>query len=116
MDNKNLIMDYLQKSSSEYDEYLLQTYWAWCKKNGVTKAHTQQLFANTIISNWWMCEFSKLELQFIKTYDCLIKRKDIIDSSYYSFTSQINHLYPKALINAIKVDKDFKYDSELCLN
>lgn len=104
MNNKNIIMDYLQMSSEQYDEKLFQTYWSWCVKYGKTPIHIQQLFANTTISNWWITEYEKLLSQFTTALEFLPKKKDLLDHHFYGYVVQIYEIYPKALIEAIKND------------
>lgn len=103
MNNKNKIIDYLQLTSAQYDEQLFQTYWSWCQLHGKVPSHIQQLMANTALSKWWYAEYSKLETQFCNAVPFLPKRKDILEHHFYGFTVQINTIYPKALIEAIKL-------------
>ncbi len=101
MDNKNKIIDYMQFTSAEYDDKLFQVFWSWCQKYGKTPSHTQQLLANSGVSKWWIVEYSKLEIQFINAYPHLPKKRDALVYHFYGFITQINTIYPKALIEAI---------------
>lgn len=104
MNNRNIIIDYLQLTSEEYDQRLFQSYWNWCQLHGKVSFHTQQLLANAGLSKWWYAEYSKLETQFCNAVPFLPKRKDILEHHFYGFTIQINTIYPKALIASIKMN------------
>lgn len=101
MDNKTIIMDYLQLTSHEYDEKIFQTYWNWCRHNGQTPYKTQMILSNASICKWWIVEFDKLLLQFIKTAHLLPRKIDLLNHHFYSLTIQIYELYPKPLINNV---------------
>jgi hypothetical protein len=102
--NKNIIIDYLQLTTEQYNEIVFQNYWNWCLKYGKTPAHTQQLLACSTVNKWWMNEYSKLEVQFINAIGVLPLRKDILEHTFYAFTVQIFANYPKPLIDAIRND------------
>lgn len=102
--NKNIIIDYLQLTSEQYNEQVFQNYWSWCTKYGKTPTHTQQLLANKSVNKWWMDEYQKLEDQFINAIGVLPLKKDILQHTFYGFTVQIFTIYPKALIEAIRND------------
>ncbi|WP_294958758.1 hypothetical protein [uncultured Flavobacterium sp.] len=101
MNNTNKIIDYLQLTSEEYDERVFEIFWSWCFKYGKSSNHSQQLLANSPISNWWIKEYVKLESKFLEAVPHLPLHKNSLEYHFYGFVGEMSTIYPKALIDAI---------------
>ena len=104
---KNMVMDYLQWSTEEYEARLLISIWIWCQKHGCYPSIIQQLFANSLVNKWFMTEYTKCEMQFIKIAEMMPNKIKQLEGHYKSCTSQIQDIYPKPLIDIIKKNRDF---------
>lgn len=105
---QNQIMDYLQWSSEEYEQKMFITYFNWCHKYGKTPNIVQSLLANSRVSNWFMTEYTKLENQFIEMLNHYPKNIKNLNYHYQGFATQIFTIYPKPLIDELKVNESFK--------
>jgi hypothetical protein len=103
MNTKSKIMNYLQISSQEYEDRLFHTFWNWCNKYGKNTKHSQQLLANYSVSKWWILEYNKLEDKFLEALFCFPLNRDNLEYHFNGFTIQIYTIYPKALIEAVRV-------------
>jgi hypothetical protein len=104
---KNQILDYLQWSNDEYEQRLFKTIWNWCQHYGKSPSLTQQLLANAVINKWFINEYQKCELQFLKIVEVVPNNTDALRNHYKSCTIQIMMIYPQTLIDEIKNNKAF---------
>ena len=104
---KNQVMDYLQWSSEEYEERVLQQYWAWCINYGQYHSIIQQLLANRAVNKWFLMEFNKLEIHFLNIVNVVPQKTEPLRNHYKACTSEIMGIYQKPLIEAIKKNIDF---------
>lgn len=104
MKTKNQIIDYLQISSEEYDIDVFDYYFKWCETHGKSHPHVQELMANARIDRWFMKNFEKLEQQYIDALPFIIKTGKNLKYEYQAHVGHIFTLYPKPLIDAIKID------------
>lgn len=104
---QNQIQDYLQWSSEDYEDRLLLTIMKWCQHYGYFPSIVQQLLANAQVNKWFMMEYQKCELQFLKIVEVIPPKPDQLQAHYKACTAQIMIKHPKALIENIKRNKDF---------
>lgn len=104
---KNQIIDILQWTSEEYEERLFMSIWNWCQLHGKYPSIIQQLLANAKVNKWFMTEYIKSEIQFIKIADQLPNNTKQLEAHYKACTAQIMSLYPKPLIDSIYRNRDF---------
>lgn len=105
---KNQVIDVLQWTSEEYEDRLFISIWKWCELYGSYPSIIQQLLANSEINRWFMYEFSKCELQFLKitevTPNTNIKQ---LETLYKACTAEIQTKFNQPLISKIKRNRDF---------
>jgi hypothetical protein len=104
---KNQIMDYLQWSSDEYDQRTFQTIWNWCQQYGEYPSIIQQLLANSNVNKWFLTEYEKCELQFLKVAEVIPNNTEALRAHYKACTAQIMAIYPKPLIDSIARNREF---------
>lgn len=104
---KNQVMDYLQWSSEEYEDRLFLSIWKWCEKYGIYLSIIQQLMANRQINNWFMTEYTKCELEFLKIAEMMPNKVKQLEGHYKYCTAQMQEIYPEPLITMIKRNKEF---------
>jgi hypothetical protein len=104
---QNQIKDYLQWSTEEYEDRLLLSIMKWCQLHGQFPSITQQLLANSEINKWFMKEYHKCELQFLKIVDVIPPKPDQLEAHYKACTAQVMAIYPKAFLDKIKRNKVF---------
>ena len=104
---QNQIQDYLQWSSEEYEDRLLLSIMKWCQHYGQYPSIVQQLLANAQVNQWFMREHHKCELQFLKIVDVVPPKHNQLQAHYKACTAQVMAIYPKALLEKIKRNKDF---------
>lgn len=104
---KNQVLDLLQWSSQEYEDRLFQAIYNWCQQKGKLPSVIQQLLANAQINKWFLNEYNKCELQFLKIADVVPNNTEALRSHYKSCTLQIFNIEPSALMNDIKKNGDF---------
>lgn len=104
---KNQVMDYLMWSSARYQSHVFKAFFYWCELHGKEASVTQQLLTNKAINQWFLTEYQKQEIAFIKALPGLpsnaLVRKDI----YLYFTGKIVGLCPVALVKGIKTNQLF---------
>lgn len=97
---KNQIMDTLQWSSEEYDDRLFQSYFNYCVSYGSYPANIQQLLANSKLNKWFLKEYAKAEVQFLKIAEVVPPTKvDFLRGQYKACTAEVMKLYSKPLID-----------------
>ncbi len=104
---KNQIIDTLQWSSEDYEKRVFQTMWNWCQIYGKYPSVIQQLLANSKINKWFLQEFEKCELEFLKLSEVVPNKVEPLRDHYKACTSQIMGIYPRALIEGITKNKEF---------
>jgi len=104
---KNQVMDCLQWPSEEYDQRLFETIWNWCHIYGKYPSIIQQLLANSQVNKWFLTEYEKCEIQFLKVADVVPNRVEPLRAHYKACTAQIMAIYPQALIDDIKRNRNF---------
>lgn len=104
---KNQVMDCLQWSSDEYDQRLFQTIWNWCHIYGKYPSIIQQLLANSQVNKWFLTEYEKCELQFLKVAEVVPNRVEPLRGHYKACTSHVMTIYSQPLIDNIKRNRDF---------
>ncbi len=104
---KNQIMDYLQWSSDDYDKRVFTAYWNWCQLYGQYPSVVQQLLANSQVNKWFITEYEKCELQFLKITEVVPNKTQTLEAHYKACTAQIMAVYPKPLIESIKRNREF---------
>ena len=104
---QNQIQDYLQWSSEEYKDRLLLSIMKWCQHYGGYPSVVQQLLANAQVNKWFMNEYHKCELQFLKIVNVIPPQPDQLQAHYKACTARVMAIYPKALVESIKKNKDF---------
>ncbi len=104
---KNQITDYLQWSTAEYEARVFQSILNWCELHGKQASIIQQLLANAEINKWFLQEYAKCEEQFLKINETLPNNVNQMREHYKVCTSLIMGLYPVALMEEIKTNKQF---------
>jgi hypothetical protein len=104
---KNQVIDRLQWSTEEYEERLFLSILMWCQKYGMYPSVIQQLLANASVNRWYMREFAKCEVTFLKIADVMPNNVAELEGHYKACTAQMQIIYPKPLIEAIRRNKDF---------
>lgn len=105
---KNQILDLLQWSTKDYEDYFFRCYWNWCIQHGEYPSIIQQYLANPSINRWFMREFSKKETDFIKIADVLgNKRAEKLEVHFRACTQEVIAIYPQGLMDEIKRNRSF---------
>jgi hypothetical protein len=104
---QNQIQDYLQWSSQEYQDLLLLSIMEWCQHYGKYPSIVQQLLASSEVNRWFMMEYNKCELQFLRIVDVVPPIPYQLQAHYKACTAQVMIKYPTALMGKIKRNKDF---------
>lgn len=104
---QNQIQDYLQWSSEEYEDRLLLSIMKWCQHYSQYPSVMQQLLANAQVNKWFMSEYHKCELQFLKIVNVIPPQPDQLQAHYKACTARVMVIHPKALLEKIKRNKDF---------
>ncbi|WP_329804435.1 hypothetical protein [Flavobacterium facile] len=104
---KNQVIDYLQWSSEEYEERLFLSILKWCQHYGAYPSIIQQLLANAQINKWFLNEYNKAELQFLKITEVVPNNTEVLRGHYKACTAQVMAIYPAPLINSIKRNREF---------
>lgn len=104
---QNQIQDYLQWSTEEYEDRLILSIMVWCQHHGQYPSIVQQLLANSGLNKWFMMEYQKCELQFLKIVAVIPPQPDQLLSHYKACTAQMMIKRPKALLEKIKRNKEF---------
>ena len=103
----NQVIDLLQWSSQEYEDRLFQTIFNWCQHHGKYPSMIQQQLANAQINKWFLQEYHKCELQFLKIVDVVPNNTKALQDHYKSCTIQMFQIYPSGLIDEIKKNTEF---------
>ena len=104
---KNQVIDFLQWSTQEYEDRLFLSMWNWCQHYGQYPSIVQQLLANSQVNKWFMAEYEKCELQFLKITEVVPSKTETLEAHYKACTAQIFAVYPKPLIDAVTRNKEF---------
>jgi hypothetical protein len=104
---KDQIIDYLQWTSTEYEDRFFLNFWTWCQKHGLYPSVIQQLLANAKINKWFMCEYIKCEIQFAKIAAQIPNNTKQLELHYQACTDEILAIYPKPIIDLIGRNRDF---------
>lgn len=104
---KNQVLDLLQWSTQEYEDRLFQTIYNWCQQHGKYPSIIQRLLANAQVNKWFLNEYHKCELEFLKIAEVVPNKTDALQNHYKSCTIQIFQVFPSALIESIKSNGDF---------
>ena len=110
----NQILDTLQYSSDQYEEQYLEWFDRWCtvqSKNQISLF--VQIFQNGPVSKWFAHEFEKLEQTFLAMSKAMPKDTVQLRMHYKIMITQIFNIYPKALLDEIKPNKEFKHPLNL---
>ncbi|MBP4139985.1 hypothetical protein [Flavobacterium geliluteum] len=86
---QNQIQDYLQWSTEEYEDRLLLAIMKWCEHYGQYPSVVQQLLANSSINKWFMMEYGKCELHFLKIVNVIPPQPDHLLAHYKACTAQM---------------------------
>lgn len=104
---QNQIQDHLQWSTEEYEDRLILSIMTWCQHYGQYPSIVQQLLANSGFNKWFMREYHKCELQFLKIVDVIPPKPDQLQAHYKACTAQMMIKYPIPIMEKIKRNKDF---------
>jgi hypothetical protein len=104
---QNQVQEYLQWSTEEYEDRLILSIMTWCQHRGMSPSIVQQLLANSSLNNWFMTQYHKCELQFLKIVEVIPPQPDQLLSHYKACTAQMMIKYPMSIIQNIKRNKDF---------
>lgn len=104
---KNQVIDFLQWSTQEYEDRLFLSMWNWCQHYGQYPSIVQQLLANSQVNKWFMAEYEKCELQFLRITEVVPSKTETLEAHYKACTAQIFAVYPKPLIDAVNKNIDF---------
>lgn len=104
---KNQVIDLLQWSTQEYEDRLFQTMYNWCQQYGKYPSVIQRLLANSQVNRWFLNEYHKCELEFLKIADVVPNKTTALQNHYKSCTIQVFQVFPSALIENIKSNGEF---------
>jgi hypothetical protein len=104
---KNQVIDLLQWSTQEYEDRLFQTMYNWCQQYGKYPSVIQRLLANSQVNRWFLNEYHKCELEFLKIADVVPNKTTTLQNHYKSCTIQVFQVFPSALIENIKSNGEF---------
>jgi hypothetical protein len=104
---KNKVIDYLQWTTIDYNNLQFQTLWNWCQEHGKYPSMIQQLLINRQINYWFLTEFEKRELKFIKAVEASNFSVVEMQMIYKATTSLLISIYPIALMEGISRNRDF---------
>lgn len=104
---QNQIQDHLQWSTQEYENRLFFSFFNWCQLHGKYPSITQQLLANAQVNKWFMNEYYKCEVEFLKIVDVVPPKLKKLQAHYKACTAGVMEIYPKPLLDKIKRNKDF---------
>jgi hypothetical protein len=102
---QNQIQDYLQWSSEEYEQMVLNHYWSWCHKYSTNEQMFQCYFSNADINNYFMMEWQKNENVFLAMVDGMPKQSDRLAYHYNGCIVQVYKNWPSALLEKFKPNK-----------
>lgn len=101
-------MDFLQLTSDEYEDRILQVYWAWCRKHGRKDPNlTQWLLANAEVNRWFWKEYGRMQRHFIDMVPNAKKGGIELNGLYAGCTIGIYDLYPRPLVTEAKLNPEF---------
>lgn len=105
----NQILDILQYTTADYENQYIEWFDRWCAIHSKRDFSLfVQTFQNGPVSKWFAAEFEKLEQKFLKI--ALAAPQNTIDlRMHYKVTiTAIFSISPKALLDEIKSNKEFK--------
>ncbi len=104
---KNKVIDYLQWTTGEYEKYLIELMFDWCKEHGRYPSMVQQLFANAQINAWFLIEFEKRENSCIAAIEATHFSLEQTRTFYRLSMNLMLNIYPTALMEDISRNRDF---------
>ena len=102
---QNQIQDYLQLSSVEYEQMILDHYWSWCHKYSTNDQMLQCFLSNAEINRWFKAQWAKNENDFLKIVHTVAKRPDQLRYHYNGCIVQVYNNWPQPLLEKARPNK-----------
>lgn len=103
---KTYIPQLLEKTPEQLERIYFNLWFDYCNKHAYTSTDLQILITNKSLNQWFLTQLHHLENEFIQTVATLrlLKQtKHEIWYAYYLKTKKIHQLYPRKLLNQIRV-------------
>ena len=104
---KNKILDYLQLSSQEYDELILQTYFNWCASKSTSDNQLQEMLANSGLNKWFLKQYTQMQNQFVNMIESSNVYMKDPNYHYNGCVAEIFNVYPNVILNTLNHKPEF---------